>query len=160
MFAEIEGDGPVRIQTEVELALGLYLLDRTELPVREVALAVGRGELDAITDGERAVLFSIERDTLESPGIVGDARPVRVPNGHVIVLGVHLHDARILAGRETVRVAALCVADDIADVVIRPLPIGPGDLLTGDEHAHVPLLAGHLAFGLARLVDHLIDLQP
>ena len=32
-------------------------------------------------------------------------------------------------------------------------------LRTGDEHAPVLLLDGHLAFGLSRLVDHLIDLQ-
>ena len=85
---------------------------------------------------------------------------MRAPNGHVIVLGVHLHDARILARGEAVGVAALRVADDVAEVVVRgPLPIGPGDLLAGDEHAHVPLLGGHLAFGLASLMDHLIDLQ-
>lgn len=38
-----------------------------------------------------------------------------------------------------------------------PLAIGPGDVLPGDEHAHVPLLGSYLAFGLARLMDHLID---
>ena len=42
-----------------------------------MVLAVGCGELDAIADGERAVLFSIERDTLKPPGIVGDACLVR-----------------------------------------------------------------------------------
>ena len=66
-----------------------------------------------------AILLALNVVGGERAAGLGDARPVRVPNGHVIVLGVHLHDAGILAGREVVRVAALRVADGIADVVVR-----------------------------------------
>ena len=122
--------------------------------------AVGRGELHAVADREGAIGLAIERDALEAPWIVGDADPVLASNGHVVVFGVHVHDARILASREAVDVAALRVAHDIARVIIRgPCPIGAGDLLSGDEHAHVPLLCDDLSFSLSRAVDHFIEFE-
>jgi hypothetical protein len=58
----------------VQLALGPQLLNRAELPIREMLRPVGRGELDAIAARERTVYLSIERHTLKPPPIVGDAR--------------------------------------------------------------------------------------
>jgi hypothetical protein len=58
---------------EAEVALRRPRFDRAELSIREVALAVGRGELDAVAGRERAVRLSIERHALKPSWIVGDA---------------------------------------------------------------------------------------
>jgi hypothetical protein len=46
--------------------------DGPEFAIRDMAVWIGRGELDPVADGEGAVRFSIDRDAVQTAGIVGE----------------------------------------------------------------------------------------
>ena len=134
MRFRVQGDGPARIEPDPQVPAGVDRLDGPELTIRDLPLAIRRGELHAVARRERPVCLSIERDALQPTRIVGDARPVLAPDRHEIVRRVDVRDARILAGREPVGPAAFRVAHHVARrVLLGPLAVGARHVLPGDQ---------------------------
>src|SRR6267142_6663599 len=86
--------------------------------------------------------------------------PPEIHDREEILLGVYLLDPRVLAGINTVCLAALGVPHHIARLVaLSPLPVRSGDLLAWYEHKRAVLNGSDLSCGLHGPVDHLVDLH-
>ncbi len=72
---DVERDGPSRVQTQLQVAARVDLLDGSHFTIRNVLLAVRRSELYAVALRKRALRFAVKRHTLQAARIVADFLP-------------------------------------------------------------------------------------
>ena len=110
-------------------------LDRPQLPVGELKFGRGRGELDAVADGEGPFLLSVDGDALLPAGIVGSLGTILRDDGEPVAGSVDGGHPCVLALGYAGLLGAPAVAKDvILGVAGGPHPVGPGEVLAGHEH--------------------------
>src|ERR1700688_4821298 len=138
------------------MAAGIYLLNGPQLAICHVPLSERRRELHAVPGRERAVRFSIERHPLQPARIVGYLLASGACDRQAIVLCMHLIDPRVLARADGEDLTAGGVANHVAWLVLLgPLAVRAGDLLSCHQNAHALLVVVHLTCGLHQTVDDL-----
>jgi hypothetical protein len=70
LVAHLKGERPPGVETELQLTAVVDPLEGPEFAVRDMALAIRRRELDAITGRKRAVRLAIQRHALQASRVV------------------------------------------------------------------------------------------
>ncbi len=137
----------------------LEALDRPELPVGDVPLAVWCRKLDAIADRQCPLFLAIDRASLQPPGIVCELPTVLTPDRQQVLAFVDAFHARVRTSLDIEGSAPSRVPDDIALLVAcGPLPIGTAQILARHEDTRRPFFPVDVSAFLHRAVDDLVEL--
>ena len=93
-------------------------LDGSEVAIGNAERFVGRGELNAVANGELPFDLPINADACETAGIVGDKFLVRFLDREQVCRWVDGDDRCIGGGFNSNGLAAACVAYYVVDVVV------------------------------------------
>ena len=93
MRVDSHRDGAARLQPQMKPTEDVDLLKRRQLSVGDLMGAVRSGELDAVPDRKRAIHFAVERDPLQSSGVVGHPLTRLARHGQAILVGIHVSHA-------------------------------------------------------------------
>ena len=143
---DVECNRTARIEANLQITIGVDLLDGAQFSVGDVAFSIRRGELHAVAFAERAFGLAIQRDSLQTARIVSNALAVLPLDRDAILFLINAFNSGILSGFDAMRFAASRVAHHVAGFILRgPLAVRASDFLPGYQHSHWVLAISHLA---------------
>ena len=97
MMSRIERDLATRVHLQSQIAVSIDLLYGSELAVSQLLLVVRSCKLHAIALGEAPIIVAIDRDPLQSSGIVAQFLSAGTLHGDRVALSIGSRHASILS---------------------------------------------------------------
>ncbi len=146
MLSGVYDDVPASVHLQPHAPIVRDTLKGAQLAVGHLQVVRGRGELDAVSNGERPLPIAVDGDSLLPARVVGQLRTVRPDDGEQVLLGVHALDAGVLAFLEASLFRAARVQEHVVRLVADgPRPVGSGEVLPGHERLDAALFPAHHA---------------